>query len=203
MGRAYRRKTGCRHGRPSMNSKPGTYALVLRAGESRSVKIGRRGPLDLRPGYYIYVGSAFGPGGVSARVLRHCRAIKSKHWHIDYLREVTSLVSVWYSHASVRLEHRWAGALANWRAAEPVKGFGCSDCRCESHLFFTEKEPALAQFSRAVRARVKSWSRKPPAVLATPLKTCLKQRRTNGRSSFRQRPGVSFTSLLVSDGTQK
>jgi len=43
--------------------------------------------LDLLPGYYIYIGSAFGPGGVRARMLRHLRADKPKHWHIDYLRE--------------------------------------------------------------------------------------------------------------------
>ena len=95
-----------------MNSKPGTYALVLRSDASTCMRIGRWGRLNVRPGYYIYVGSALGPGGVLARVSRHCREPKSKHWHIDYLREFTILASVWYSHSPIRLEHRWAEEVA-------------------------------------------------------------------------------------------
>lgn len=142
-----------------MDAKAGTYALVLRSDTSEVVPVGRWGTMNMRPGCYIYVGSAFGSGGVLARVVRHCRKIKSKkHWHIDYLREVTTLAAVWYSHKPSRLEHRWAEALSKWSETSPVKGFGCSDCRCESHLFFTEKMPELAQFEKAVRTRVKSWT---------------------------------------------
>jgi Uri superfamily endonuclease len=62
-----------------MQSNPGTYAIVFRSYKSTSIQIGRWGLLDIQPGYYIYVGRAFGPGGVQARVLRHCRKTKSKH----------------------------------------------------------------------------------------------------------------------------
>ena len=144
-----------------MNLEPGTYALVLRCDASTSVQIGRWGMMRIRPGYYIYVGSAFGPGGVLARVSRHCRKAKTKHWHIDYLREFATLTSVWYSQTPSRLEHRWAEALGNWRETESVKGFGCSDCRCESHLFFTGKKPNRTKFARIVHGVVKSWSCKP------------------------------------------
>ena len=144
-----------------MNSKPGTYALVLRSDASTCTRIGRWGRLNVRPGYYIYVGSALGPGGVFARVSRHCREPKSKHWHIDYLRELTILASVWYSHSPIRLEHRWAEAVSKLNEIEPVKGFGCSDCRCESHLFFSVSEPQLARFAAAVCISVKSWSCEP------------------------------------------
>ena len=118
-----------------MDSKPGTYALVLYSDKSVPTQIGRWGLLNVRPGYYIYVGSAFGPGGVLARVSRHCREVKSKHWHIDYLREHAIVKSVWYCHSSIRLEHRWAGALLKLKEVEPVRRFGSSDCKCESHLF--------------------------------------------------------------------
>lgn len=141
-----------------MSSLKGTYALVLRSEVRASAEVGRWGRLDIRPGYYIYVGSAFGPGGLLARVSRHCRDRKNKHWHIDYLREFTNLLSVWYSYSPVRLEHRWAEALAGMKETEPVKGFGCSDCNCESHLFFVAREPTLARFAKAVRGSVKSWS---------------------------------------------
>lgn len=143
-----------------MKSKPGTYVLVLHSDRSACVRIGHWGLLDIRPGYYLYVGSAFGPGGVLARVSRHCYKAKSKRWHIDYLREFTILKSVWYSYSKVRLEHRWAEALAELNETESVKGFGCSDCKCESHLFFTVEEPKLTKFESAVSSSVKTWSYK-------------------------------------------
>ncbi len=142
-----------------MTPEPGTYALVLRSDVSTHGKIGRWGRLAIHPGYYIYVGSAFGPGGVLARVSRHCREVKPKHWHIDYLRDFTTPTSIWYSHVPIHLEHRWADALAKMADTVPVKGFGCSDCRCEAHLFFTARKPGLAAFSDAVGGSVKSWSR--------------------------------------------
>ena len=131
---------------------------MLRSDASVSAEIGRWGRLDIRPGYYVYVGSAFGPGGVRARVLRHCREVQNKHWHIDYLREFANLASVWYSHSPVRLEHPWAEALAGMKEMRPVKGFGCSDCKCESHLFFVARKLILARFANAVPGAVKSWS---------------------------------------------
>ena len=139
-----------------MKPFPGTYALVLRSQQSASAQIGRWGRLNIRPGYYIYVGSAFGPGGVRSRVSRHCREAKSKHWHIDYLREFASPVAVWCSYDTAHLEHRWAKALNNLGDTTPVEGFGCTDCQCEAHLFFTTKEPELVAFSAAVDSGVES-----------------------------------------------
>jgi Uri superfamily endonuclease len=141
-----------------MNTKPGTYALVLVIDESRVVQVGRWGALQIQPGCYIYIGSAFGPGGILARVSRHCRESKSKHWHIDYLREFATVESVWYSHSPIRLEHRWAKALAKWNNAEPIPGFGCSDCGCDSHLFYFSNTPTLAEFAKTQKCLVESWS---------------------------------------------
>jgi Uri superfamily endonuclease len=148
---------------PELSSTPpspfkGIYALVLRSGASVAAEIGRWGRFTIRPGYYVYVGSAFGPGGVLARVSRHCQKAKNKHWHIDYLREFTDPAAVWYSHSSDRLEHCWAEALAIMNHMKPVKGFGCSDCKCESHLFFIAKKPPLEKFADTVGGSVKSWS---------------------------------------------
>ncbi len=141
-----------------MDSKPGTYALVLRSDTSVRVPVGRWGRLDVHPGYYMYVGSAFGPGGLLARVSRHCRKTKAKHWHIDYLREYVCITAVWYSQAQVRIEHRWARALVELVQVEPIMGFGSSDCNCASHLFFASQEPALAKFSSALSGSVRVWS---------------------------------------------
>ena len=95
-----------------MESMPGTYALILKATDSRNIRVGKARELTVEPGYYLYIGSAFGPGGVRSRVERHCATKKSKHWHIDYLREVSSVIGAWVSYDQMRLEHGWAETLA-------------------------------------------------------------------------------------------
>lgn len=139
-----------------MEEKPGTYALVLRSQTTDSIAVGRWGRLAVRPGYYIYVGSAFGPGGLSARVSRHCRGSESKRWHIDYLRAVTGPVSVCYSQDPVQREHDWAQALARMPELAPIGGFGCSDCKCAAHLFFTAQKSALSGLAARLPGSVRS-----------------------------------------------
>ncbi len=141
-----------------MNSDPGTYALILRSRSKATTQVGRWGQINLEKGYYIYVGSAFGPGGVQARVLRHIRKKKPYHWHIDHLREYLSPVGAWYTHDRKRLEHRWAHFLSGMSGISSVQRVGCSDCNCRSHLFYTSMEPDLAVFSNMVASEVKSWS---------------------------------------------
>jgi hypothetical protein len=55
--------------RPDMNLRPhrGTYALVLSLDSATTLRVGRRGAYRIEPGFYVYVGTAFGPGGVKAR----------------------------------------------------------------------------------------------------------------------------------------
>jgi Uri superfamily endonuclease len=124
-----------------VKSEPGTYALILQSRSTGKVQIGRLGQIKLVPGYYIYVGSAFGPGGVRARVSCHWRAAKPKHWHIDYLREFVTPLLAWVSYEPVRLEHQWAQHFYEMSAMEAIQGFGCSDCKCYSHLFHTVVAP--------------------------------------------------------------
>jgi hypothetical protein len=45
-----------------LEQAPGTYALILKSESNTCVQIGRWREIKLKPGYYIYVGSAFGPG---------------------------------------------------------------------------------------------------------------------------------------------
>jgi Uri superfamily endonuclease len=130
-----------------VEAKPGTYVLVLRCPSRARIQIGRWREIDLKRGYYCYVGSAFGPGGVRARVHRHFRNAKALHWHIDYLGEFTKPVCAWYSHAPKRLEHRWAALLSDMPGLSAIPGFGCSDCSCDSHLFFSPRKPVLKNFS--------------------------------------------------------
>ena len=137
--------------------RPGTYALILRARSAAQISVGRWGTLDVMPGYYIYVGSAFGPGGVSGRIQRHCRQNKTLRWHIDYLREVTTPVQAWCGYDSRDLEHRWAGIFTRLSGVISVSGFGCSDCRCESHLFFIPAVPESPGLMAAAATRPQIW----------------------------------------------
>ena len=136
-----------------MNSQPGTYALILRATHQQDVQIGRLGRLSIRPGFYVYVGSAFGPGGVLARVRHHTQIAQRPHWHIDSLRQAAQLKQVWYTYDPVHREHAWATVFASARGASiPLPGFGASDCRCVSHLYFFQRQPLPKTFRRRIQS---------------------------------------------------
>lgn len=137
-----------------LTPQPGTYALVLNAHASGPLQVGKLGVLDLRPGRYIYIGSAFGPGGLRARVARHAVRHKRLHWHIDYVRRVTELAAVWYTYDTIRREHLWAETLvALAQTSVPLPGFGASDCSCTSHFVRVETSPIFAAFQKEVFAR--------------------------------------------------
>ena len=70
-------------------SGKGTYVLVLRLSSSLTLPVGRLGECYLTKGYYIYVGSAFGSGGLAARLRHHLKVSLTPHWHIenDHLRK--------------------------------------------------------------------------------------------------------------------
>jgi Uri superfamily endonuclease len=136
------------------DARPGTYALVLRTTATAVVAIGRRHALPLAPGWMVYAGSAFGPGGVAARVAHHRRRTDRPHWHIDALRRWATLDAVWFSHDPLRRECRWAAVLAEDLGGRPPPfRFGASDCRCPAHLYGFRDRPAVAAFAAALRAR--------------------------------------------------
>ena len=135
-----------------LTSRPGTYALLLASTETRCLRIGRLGSLTLRPGWYVYVGSAFGPGGVRARLAHHRKRAARPHWHVDHLRLHAQLERVWFTHDPVRREHQWAQAMQRLPGAEmPLHGFGSSDCACTSHLVRFVRRPSLRRFQREIR----------------------------------------------------
>ena len=137
-----------------MLPKPGTYALILLASSEEDIRVGRLGLLQVKPGFYVYVGSAFGPGGVNARISHHKNISNHPRWHIDYLRAVTVIQEIWYTYDSVRREHQWAEIFARSRkASTPLGGFGSSDCRCKSHLTYYYSHPSIKSFSRKIHAQ--------------------------------------------------
>jgi Uri superfamily endonuclease len=139
----------CEQNAQSLRNEPGTYALLLRAEEAQPLEVGALGTMTVRPGWYVYVGSAFGPGGLRARVQRHARGDGALHWHVDYLRAVTTLEAVWSTHDPERRECMWATVLRNEDGARaPMDGFGASDCDCPTHLVAFDERPARSRFRK-------------------------------------------------------
>ena len=119
----------------------GTYCLVIFLEEPATIQVGRLGLMEFRPGHYVYVGSAL--SGLEGRIRRHLstgNASKKRFWHIDYLLEHGAITGIRKIISPERLEcsiARKVGALSE----APVKGFGCSDCSCETHLFSFPNNP--------------------------------------------------------------
>ena len=136
-----------------MRNLPGTYALVMRCFADQWVEIGKLGRFKTRPGYYVYIGSAFGPGGLRARIAHHLKISERPRWHIDYLRPSVDPTEIWFTHDSRHREHQWARMLAsNTAGTIPLSGFGASDCRCESHLYLFSSRPSGIGFRRRLHA---------------------------------------------------
>lgn len=127
--------------------KTGTYILILENLSTQSIQIGKLGILTVNPGFYVYVGSAFGPGGIPARSARHKNRQKRLHWHIDYLRKNSELLEIWFSLDQTRREHQWADIVRQTPGIQlPMHGFGASDCQCPTHLFYSTSKPDINYF---------------------------------------------------------
>jgi Uri superfamily endonuclease len=134
----------------------GTYLLLLECNNEAELSIGKLSKMKVKPGHYLYVGSAFGPGGIYARVRHHQQIASRPHWHIDYLHTVAELVDTWYAHG-LRCEHEWAQSLMqNEAATVPLKGFGSSDCKCATHLFYFKHKPVKADLEKILNMKLAS-----------------------------------------------
>jgi Uri superfamily endonuclease len=131
-----------------LDSSPGTYALVLALQAPIELQIGCLGRIRFDSPFYLYFGSAFGPGGLKARLKHHLQPVRRAHWHIDYLRQEAEVLGAWYSSDRARLECYWANMALAHRGVSLVPRFGSSDCRCQSHLLAVSRRPNLSAFRR-------------------------------------------------------
>lgn len=130
----------------------GTYSLVIRSQNHLLIPVGRLGTHDFPPGYYIYAGSAL--RCLNSRLKRHLKTEKPLHWHIDYLLQQASIIQIWYSVSEERLECAWNEILAQLPGAAPyITGFGCSDCRCRTHLTHFSTMPSFDSFRLKLQNR--------------------------------------------------
>ena len=141
-------------GRNIENAK-GTYVVISVLEIEKNIRIGKIGTFCFQPGFYVYSGSAFGPGGAMARIRHHLRTARKPHWHMDYFRKEADICEVWICFDQKALEHVFAEIFLEMKGSStPVRGFGCSDCRCISHLFHFESPPDPEEFEMMLRKRV-------------------------------------------------
>jgi len=141
--------------RQNLGPGPGTYVLLLELAQPATIPVGRLGPVVFDTGWFVYTGSAFGPGGLAARVGRHLRRSKTCRWHIDYLRQFAQVPEIWYTFFPEKMECRWAAIFQETLSVRIIhRGFGSSDCGCDTHLFYFKRKPGIANFRRKTEAPV-------------------------------------------------
>lgn len=119
----------------------GSYILLIELPEERQISVGKLGPFTFRRGFYAYAGSAL--NGLESRTARHLRRKKKLHWHIDYLLEEASIQEIAFSNSEERAECVFAQTLS--REFDAVPGFGSSDCKCSSHLYYGSEREKLRE----------------------------------------------------------
>lgn len=124
----------------SLPKKKGCYVLLLQLLEDKPINIGKSKNVVCPAGLYFYVGSAMGVGGLASRVGRHFRNEDTKplRWHIDFLRAHMTLIGCWVWVTEQKIECQLARALHRQTDLKPLMRIGSSDCRCPTHVYFTE-----------------------------------------------------------------
>lgn len=107
------------------------YLAFFKLAERKTMEIGSLGDIEFSTGTYVYVGSAM--SSFEKRLERHFSSVENLHWHIDYFSENAEPVDYLIIPEDSSYECRLADIVSS--SGDPVEGFGCSDCSCNSHLF--------------------------------------------------------------------
>jgi Uri superfamily endonuclease len=117
--------------------RKGTYILIFDLPEIR-IRVGALGILEFEEGSYCYVGSAM--NGLDQRIARHLSKKKKVRWHIDYLSMECTSMEAYEAGKENRSECGLCEIVQNAGGKGIAKGFGCSDCKCQTHLFILTDE---------------------------------------------------------------
>ena len=107
------------------------------------------GEASFKNGDYIYIGSA--KGCLEARLQRHLRKNKRIFWHIDYLLEnkKAKILQIWT--IDRKMEYQTAEVFCQDPTNEIIKkGFGSSDCKCLTHLFFVKNKKQIESILKEI-----------------------------------------------------
>lgn len=134
---------------------PGIYTLIIFLPRAEWIAVGSLGRIHFSKGFYSYTGSARGPGGLK-RLDRHAAVMagrnSTRRWHIDYLLPCCELCQEIITRTDRDLECHIARAIEE--RLQPVPRFGCSDCRCISHLHYSEMEEEMREAVSLAHASV-------------------------------------------------
>ena len=125
----------------------GAYCLCIDVKERVLIRVGALGEIEFVPGQYIYVGSAL--NGLKARVQRHLKNSRGEHnvthWHIDYLLRKKNVVieCIYVQYSAEKTECKIAEQVS--KHGKPLRRFGCSDCKCSSHLYYVDEYSFLPE----------------------------------------------------------
>ncbi|MCS7136237.1 MAG: GIY-YIG nuclease family protein [Nitrososphaerota archaeon] len=129
----------------------GGYLLLIKLYRACNVTFGSAGTMFLKPGYYVYAGSAMGKTGW--RLLRHVGPFRKRpHWHIDrLLNKRTARVVAIGVLPSRRKTECALSHLVSSMAEYSLVGVGSTDCCCLSHLhYFKRKSDAVKAIRKAI-----------------------------------------------------
>jgi Uri superfamily endonuclease len=121
------------------------YSLIVKLDKNQKIKIGKLGRINFKKGFYIYTGSAL--NGLRKRIERYRKKQKKLLWHMDYLlaNKNAKIVEVFIIKTNKKLECRLNKVISTLSNAISIMGFGCSDCGCDTHLYYFD-EVDLAKF---------------------------------------------------------
>lgn len=116
--------------------------MIIYVTEDFEATVGCLGKILFKKGNYIYIGSA--KSRLDARLRRHLKKDKKSFWHIDYLlkNRRTQISKIWVILESIECE------IAEVFCRNPItetvrKGFGSSDCKCVTHLFYIKDKEKI------------------------------------------------------------
>ena len=120
----------------------GCYCLIIKLDKNSTIRIGKKlGKIEFKKGYYVYVGSAM--NSLEARIKRHLSDEKKLHWHIDYFLKESEIEKVICNVSPKKVECELSQFIASRTCG--IESFGCSDCDCESHLYYFESKNQAVQ----------------------------------------------------------
>lgn len=120
----------------------GSYILVFELPDDIMISVGKLGTIEFKKGYYAYVGSAL--NGLEGRLARHLRKNKKTFWHIDNLLKHANMVDIYYKLSHIKEECDLARDLNE--KCNIIPNFGSSDCKCKSHLFYSNESSTLHDY---------------------------------------------------------
>ena len=118
----------------------GAYCLIIKNNKNRKLRIGSLGNVLFKKGYYCYVGSAL--NNLEKRIERHKRRNKKIKWHIDYFLKYGKIMNVIKIETNKKIECLLSKKIMKISNGF-VKGFGCSDCKCKSHLYYFKNKQKI------------------------------------------------------------